>query len=289
MIETVEGMAKTFDVIMLTKNSMPYVRESIPSVYLAIPLNHLILVDGGSTDGTLEYARTFPNVKVIIDEGTRATARQRGIEQVETEWHVHVDSDVILCENWMDKARLYIDDPTVGAVWGVTIPLAKIDKDIMRALAKLRRISPIEMERRQNRYLLTDTAIRTASVSGIDIPSDCHVQEDQFIGEHIVTKGYSFLKVREPYCYHRLAGRSELGLRKEAVLSGYLYHKYQMKPFSSVLRKALLAMPKAIWIFLYTLNFSAMRKFLFSQTLPLEGWLMCDSKKVVERAPSGKR
>lgn len=283
-----EGMGRTFDVVMLTKNSMPHVRESIPSVCLAIPLNHLILVDGGSTDGTLEYARTFPNVRVIMDTGTRATARQRGIEQVETEWHVHVDSDVILCENWMDKARPYIDDPAVGAVWGVTIPLAKIDKDIMRALARLRRISPIEMERRQTRYLLTDTAIRTTVVSGIVIPPDRHVQEDQFIGEHIVTKGYSFLKVREPYCYHRLAGRNELGLRKEAVLNGYLYHKYQMKPFSMVLWNALSAMPKAIWIFLYTLNFSAMRKFLSSQTLPLEGWLMYDPRKVVERAPTGK-
>jgi glycosyltransferase involved in cell wall biosynthesis len=274
---------------MLTKNSMPYVRESIPSVYRAIPLNHLILVDGGSTDGTLEYARTFPDVKVIMDTGTRATARQRGIEHVETEWHVHVDSDVILCEDWMGKARPYIDDATAGAVWGVTIPLPKVNKDIVRALAKLYRISPIEMQRRQERYLLTDTAIRTAAVSGIVIPPDRHVQEDQFIGEHIVTKGYSFLKVSEPYCYHRLAGRSESGLRREAVLSGYVYHKYQMKPFSSILRNALSAMPKAIWIFLYTLNFSAMRRFLFSQTLPLEGWLMCDSKKVVERAPNGKR
>jgi len=282
MIETVKGVAKTFDVIMLTKNSMPYVRESIPSVYRAIPINHLILVDGGSTDGTLEYARTFPNVRILVDTGTRATARQRGIEEVETEWHVHVDSDVILCENWMDKALPYINDQAVGAVWGVTIPLARVDKDIMRALAKLRRISPIEMELRQERYLLTDTAIRTAAASGLMIPPDRHVQEDQFIGEHIVTNGYRFLKVKEPYCYHYLGGRSELGLRKEAILNGYLYRKYKMKPFSLVLRNGLSAIPKAIWIFLYTFNFSAMRKFLFSQTLPLEGWLMGDSKKVAE-------
>jgi glycosyltransferase involved in cell wall biosynthesis len=96
----------TFDVVMLTKDSMPYVMEAILAVYRWIPVNRLILVDGGSTDGTLEYARTFHGVEVINDAGTRATARQKGIEAVKTEWHVHVDSDVILCENWMQMVAI---------------------------------------------------------------------------------------------------------------------------------------------------------------------------------------
>ena len=95
--------------------------------------------------------------------------------------------------------------------------------------------------------------------------------------------------MREPYCYHRVAGRSESGFRKEAILNGYLYHKYQMKPLSLVLRNAISAVPKAIWIFVFTLDFSAMRKFLFSQTLPLGGWLMWDAMRDVDRASSKRR
>jgi glycosyltransferase involved in cell wall biosynthesis len=265
-----------FDVVMLTKNSMPYLKESIPSVYRSIPVNRLLLVDGGSTDGGIEYARSFPRVEVIADTGTRATARQRGIEAVETEWHVHVDSDVILSDNWMQKMRKNLDASTVGAVWGVTYPVGKTYTDILRALAMLYRTSMMEIQIRQARYLLHDTVIRTSAVKGISIPPDYHVQEDQFIGDHIVSKGYRWLKVAEPFCYHKLAGRSELGFKKEAILSGYMYHKYHMRTFRSIARNAIYSIPKSLWIFLYTVNPAAMRRHLITQTLPVKGWLMYD-------------
>jgi hypothetical protein len=44
----------------------------------------------------------FPEAKVIFDKGTRATARQKGIEAVGTEWFVFVDSDVVLKEGWFE-------------------------------------------------------------------------------------------------------------------------------------------------------------------------------------------
>jgi glycosyltransferase involved in cell wall biosynthesis len=274
-------MDSGFDVVMLTKNSMPYLRESLPAIMSSIPVNRLIIVDGGSKDGTLEYAQSFPSVEVIHDPGTRATARQRGIEAVETDWHVHVDSDVILCRDWMQRARPYLDDPSLGALWGVTYPLGKTYTDILKALAVLYRTTTAEIQLRQARYLLHDTLIRTSAVKGIEIPPDYHVQEDQFIGEHITSRGYRWLKVADPFCYHRLAGRSELGFRKEAILSGYMYHKYKMRPFRSIARNAVYSIPKSIWIFLYTLNPSAMRRHLITQTLPVKGWLLYDesSKK----------
>ena len=94
------------DVVLLTKNSLkPCLSECLNSIYQNIPVNRLIVVDGGSTDGTLELVRTYPNVEVIDDtHGTRATARQRGIEAVKTQWHIHVDSDVMLSKGWFQNA-----------------------------------------------------------------------------------------------------------------------------------------------------------------------------------------
>jgi hypothetical protein len=158
----------------------------------------------------------------------------------------------------------------------VTYPQGKTYTDILRALAKLYRTTVVGIQLRQSRYLLHDTVIRTSAVTGIQIPADYHVQEDQFIGERVVSKGYRWLKVEQPYCYHRLAGRSELGFRKEAILSGYMYHKYHMRTLRSVLRNAIYSVPKSIWIFLFTLNPSAMRRHLVTQTLPLKGWLLYD-------------
>ena len=211
-------------------------------------------------------------MKIIEDRGTRATSRQRGIDAVETEWHVHVDSDVILCDGWMDKAFHYCDDSSVGAVWGVTAPLGKTEIDEVRALAKLRNISTVDYQLRQARYLLHDTMIRSEAVRGIAIQPDQHVQEDRFIGDYITSKGYRWVKAKEPNCLHRLTGRDEAGIRKEAFLSGYLYHEYGMRSLSSITRNAVLALPKSLWILAYTMNYTAAKRLLMTQTLPLKGW-----------------
>ena len=264
----------SFDVIMLTKNSISTIEESISSVYREVPVNRLIIVDGGSTDGTLELVKGFPRVEIIHDIGTRATARQKGIMAVKTEWHIHVDSDVTLAKGWYDRISPYLKDDKIGAVWGVTLPVGKLYNDILRSLARLRRTTVLQIQLSQSRYLLHDTIIRTSAVSDIKIPPDYHVQEDQFIGNHIVSKGYAWMKSKEASCFHKLSGRSESGFRKEAILSGYMYHKYHIRSFSSILRNSISAIPKSAWIFLNTLNIRAAEHHLAMQTLPLKGWLM---------------
>ena len=117
-------MMGSVDVVLLTKNSERVLEKCLESVYQNVPVNQLIVVDGYSTDRTLEILSQFNqkhhNVKVIYDKGTRATARQKGIAKVETEWFMFVDSDVVLCKNWYQKAIKYINE-NVGAVWGIEV------------------------------------------------------------------------------------------------------------------------------------------------------------------------
>ena len=91
-------MDSRIDVVLLTKNSERKLQECVDSIYSNIPVARLIAVDGYSKDKTLdilgEFNRKYRNVKVIMDKGTRATALQKGIEAVETDWFVFVDSDV---------------------------------------------------------------------------------------------------------------------------------------------------------------------------------------------------
>ena len=76
------------DVVIITKNSERMLNECLNSVYKNVPVNHLIVVDGYSTDKTLDIVRLFQkkhgNVLLIPDKGTRATARQKGIDHVKT-------------------------------------------------------------------------------------------------------------------------------------------------------------------------------------------------------------
>src|SRR4030066_2255452 len=103
---------ESVDVVLLTKNSEKVLEEGLASVYANVPINQLIVVDGYSTERTLEiltrYNQKHSNVKVCFDRGTRATAREKGIQQVTREWFMFVDSDVVVCKNWYRKASEHI-------------------------------------------------------------------------------------------------------------------------------------------------------------------------------------
>lgn len=261
------------DVVLLTKNSLqPCLRECLDSIYKNIPVNRLIVVDGGSTDGTLELLEHYPDVKVIDDsEGTRATARQLGIDAVETAWHLQVDSDVVLSNDWFKKAWECVSDD-VGAIWGVAVPSEPHFFNITYAMSKLYRISVKDLlakQMRSERCMMHDTLIRTASVRDIKIPASLHIWEDDYIGRHIMQKGYRFLKVTEPYCLHNLTKHERY---EGFVTSGYLLKKYKLGSFKQVSRWLLLAFPKSVWIFLVTRDFQASKLHFLSQVLVFKGW-----------------
>ena len=112
------------DVVVLTKNSEETLRECLEAIYKNVPINRLIVVDGYSTDSTIdiinEFNKKYRNVLLISEKGTRGKARQTAIGMIQTEWFVFVDSDVLLCDKWFERAEKYIEDD-VGAVWGIEL------------------------------------------------------------------------------------------------------------------------------------------------------------------------
>ena len=189
----------TVDVVVLTKNSEKDLAKCLASIYRNVPVNRLIVVDGYSVDGTLDILQQFNekyhNVKVIPDRGTRATARQKGIENVETEWFIFVDADVVLCKNWYLKAIKHIDS-NVGAVWGIEV-WSTIENQAM--LKMFLWITRKIFELRGGTH---DTLIRTDLVRDIKIPKNLHVFEDAYIKNWITAKGYAVIACYNPYCIH---------------------------------------------------------------------------------------
>jgi glycosyltransferase involved in cell wall biosynthesis len=261
------------DVVLLTKNSLePCLKECIKSIYANVPINRLIVVDGGSKDGTLEFLKSFPDIVVIDDsKGSRASARQKGIEAVRTEWHLHVDSDVILCKGWFDEASKLIADD-VGAIWGVAVPIEKHSFNIAYAMSKFYRMPIADMlvkQMRSERCMTHDTLIRTETVRDIHIPKDLHIWEDDYIGRWIIRRKYRFLKTKNPYCLHNLCER---GIQS-AILNGYLMRKYHVWKFRKVLMRFALVIPKALWIYIVTRDWQASEWQILNYILTMKGWL----------------
>ena len=242
------------------------------SVYANVPVNRLVVVDGGSTDATLALVRKYPLVEVIEDAcGNRATARQKGIEAAETEWHLHVDSDVVLCKGWFKQAEAYLK-PNVGALWGVTIPKDQHVFNIAKSMAMLYGkdvLTYILQQQHLKRYLTHDTLLRTEAVRDIRIPDNLHIWEDHYIGQHVVAKGYEWLTTRSPCCIHYFHERRGF---EDFVNSGRLARKVHSYSDRQVLLRLGLAVPKSLWIIATTGDFKASKLQLENYIGLAKGW-----------------
>ena len=215
---------KSVDVVLLTLNSDRQLEACVASIYRSIPVKRLIVVDGGSTDRTLEimgvFNRRFGNVEIICDRGTRATARQRGIESVTSEWFVFVDSDVVLCKDWYSKAWKQVDE-NVGAVWGIEVwSTIRSRKTLKLFLFVTRKIFDL-------RGGTHDTLIRTQALRGVRIPLKLHVFEDAYIKNWIEKVGYRVVACYNPFCVHYRPEevwtlRGSLNLISDAIKFGSL-------------------------------------------------------------------
>jgi glycosyltransferase involved in cell wall biosynthesis len=261
------------DVILLTKNSLePCLKECLDSTYLNVPVNRLLVVDGGSIDGTLKLVSKYPKAEVIADpKGNRATARQKGIDAAETTWHLHLDSDVVLCRDWFRRAKKYMQ-PKTGAIWGVAIPKDEHVLNIARAMAKVYRKDVVDYIIRQQhlkRYLTHDTLIRTEAVKDIRIPADLHIWEDQYIGKHVVDKDYEWVVTKNPYCIHYFHERRGF---EDFVNSGRLARKIHSYTSRQVLLRLGLAVPKSFLIIALTGDFKAAKLQLQNYIGLAKGW-----------------
>jgi glycosyltransferase involved in cell wall biosynthesis len=82
-------------VVIPVRNSASFLEGCLESVVSENP-SDIVVVDGNSTDGTLEIARRFP-VRVLSDEGAGLpVARRLGVRAASTRLVFLLDSDVVL-------------------------------------------------------------------------------------------------------------------------------------------------------------------------------------------------
>jgi glycosyltransferase involved in cell wall biosynthesis len=193
------GVKEKVDVIVLTKNSERLLRKCLASIYGNVPVNTLIVVDGYSTDATLDIVKEthkkHGNVMLIKTGGSRGYARQRALKEVKTNWFMFVDSDVILCKDWFKKAIQFMQND-VGAIWGMEIWSVLKDKKILNLFARM------NMKIFEQRGGTHDLLIRRKAIEGIGIPENLHTYEDAYIKSWILKKGFKVISTYDPYCIH---------------------------------------------------------------------------------------
>jgi glycosyltransferase involved in cell wall biosynthesis len=112
-------------VIIPVKNEEDKIERCLEAVFnQTAQLFEVIVVDGHSTDKTVEKARKFP-VKVIYEDyGTVGGARQVGVENANGDFIAFTDADCIPERNWIENLVKKFDDDIVG-VGGGTMNIGK--------------------------------------------------------------------------------------------------------------------------------------------------------------------
>ncbi len=262
-----KGMSRV-DVVLLTKNSEPTLEKCLDSIFENVPVRKVIVVDSFSTDGTLEilqkYHEKHHKIVIVFDKGTRATGRQKGIELVDTEWFMFVDSDVILCKDWFKKAEKLIT-PEVGAVWGMNFDITRKEKGEieMPKIGRVPSFSDIQFEQFEVRGGCHDILIRTEATKGIKIPRDLNVYEDAYIKKYIEKRGWRVLATKNPFCIHdRSAFHPSVNNVIERVSLEAKYGSFIHNASSYLLRNLLLAPLKASLLYLTSRNTEAAKEHL---------------------------
>ncbi|WP_447971133.1 glycosyltransferase family 2 protein [Nitrospira sp. M1] len=91
----------------LNRDGIERLRISIPTMQsLDYPSLEFVVIDGGSTDGSVEYLQQFPNIRVVNLEGTFSVTkgRNRLVRAAKTPYVFMVDNDIEILDPQLLKA-----------------------------------------------------------------------------------------------------------------------------------------------------------------------------------------
>ena len=123
----------TVSIVIRAKNEAGAIGETLERVHQQVgaPVFEVIIVDSGSTDGTLDIARRFPVhlIEIPPRSFTYGRALNLGIAAARGEFVVALSAhSAPLGDRWLANLLEPFRDPTVGAVYGRHLPRSNATK-----------------------------------------------------------------------------------------------------------------------------------------------------------------
>jgi glycosyltransferase involved in cell wall biosynthesis len=194
MTSDLAGSAMTIDVSVATMNSARTLDKCLKAIRASVPVRQLIIVDGGSTDDTLEISRKHDAI-VVNEAGLLGLVRYVQAKCCQTEWVAFIDSDVYVYENWWPEVSRYLCNSDVGMILGFSD--ARVGKlPIYETYLK-------HMARKFGAAAFSNTLVRRELVlSCSELLNNVHAGEDTILARHIKKHNMRIVAIAIPLCFH---------------------------------------------------------------------------------------
>lgn len=195
------------DIAMPTMDSEEVIKPTLHAVAEAskkaeLNIGSLLIVDGNSDDRTVSFAKQAAKeygwqTNIITGSWSLPAARQKCIENVNSEWFIFLDDDVRIGKSYLQTLSSWISCERVGAIQGRKVERTEHPADWIR--------------RRSRRGGTHATLIRKEAVSGVQIPQGIEVLEDEFLRQVIETRGYRWILEPNAWFRHESQERHPIG------------------------------------------------------------------------------
>lgn len=113
----------TYSVVIPTLNEEKNIAACIQEIQKQAPGAEIIVVDGQSSDKTLEITRSLGATVLVEPKPSVGAARTKGLKHAQGDIVCFVDADTIPAPGWFEKIILPFQDQSVVGVGGMASPL----------------------------------------------------------------------------------------------------------------------------------------------------------------------
>jgi len=186
------------DVIVPVYHTNELWQANLTSIYREVPVNRLLISDGGCIDDSIEIVSKFPRVSVLDHREYKTLGKciAELIKMVDTKWFIYLHSDVYLPAGWFDTMIKYNNKyDWYGCPMNITV------------LINYRLEEPLRP------YAGSQIGRKEAFEKGISVVEDDYVyrQEDFVFNRIVEDAGFKTGKVEDTFHYHQLMYRKSAG------------------------------------------------------------------------------